>query len=492
MSEPLIWQLVRAIADSGPDAAPLLARAVERSLYQPGTKLSTSTLLNLLEEAGSMLSVDEAIGILQRAAVLDQDLKLTESLSLGEWTFDLSAVSSAIDSSRATVALDRWTLEDLLDRVHDWSDELAGVVEREALPGVPTFWECQSSDSNGVCHAPVDVAIGSMSTFDLMALWCETSEASRPSPGASVLALVERSLALQAPAGSPFAGAIYLRHFDDDFVHNFDASKGSHPTVEATANACSAWALILHRGLPEDLHGRVVAAIRCAVEFLLASQRDDGSWGLGSDHAAGLSASPVSVRFATLALADAIDGDDILTDASRSQVSIALDGIADFLLQKQRADGLSWASSFLAGGGDRMLETTALLLLPVLRLGPRIDSGLVTRATRFVRAGLANAETRILEAKFRVPTWQGVSSAFQTWELPFDAVVVSAIMSLPEPDPDDIDHVRSAMGRIVRGEKHGHWYDLGGAAVGKQRAFPSNSLINVRAVRDWCVASRRP
>lgn len=485
----LVWDLLRAVADAGSDEAPFLARAIERSVSAPGSAVTRSEVLSLLEEASSMLPLDEALTYLEEVGLIDGDGRFSLSFSLDDWTFDVETLATLVGDSAVGAALDPWALTALVRRTLAWCEQIFDSVITHDLAGVPTFWTCLGVGEDGTpTHGPLDLAIGSMSSLDLLSLWSEGAEIVGLDFEAPMLGMLERSLALQAPLGAAHAGALRLRQFDDDFVHSFHRDRGAHPNLVATANACSTWARLLGAGLPPEVGQRTAAAVALGIDVIVEAQRDDGSWGL--DPMLELPSNAISIRYAVLAVSDALEAPGVLEGERRSRAEQALDAVSQFLLDVRRTDGEGWASTLRPGGNDRVAETTGLLLAALPRLGSRLDGSLVMAATRFVRDALVEEPRRILEVGFRVPTWSGVSADYQTWELPFDAVAASAVLALPEMDTDDADFTRAALARIVAAEKHGHWFDLGGLSLGQQRAFPSNSLINVRAIRAWMAAFR--
>lgn len=489
MSGALVWHLLRAVADAGSDEAPFLARAIERSVSAPGSELTRSEILGLLDEASSMLPLDEALALLEEVGLVDGDGRFRLSFRLDDWSFDAETLAALVDDSDVGAALDPWALTALLRRTLDWCLEICETIATLELAGVPTFWMCRGVGEHGApTHGPLDLAIGSMSSLDLLTLWSEATEVVGLDAAPSVLGMLERSLELQAPIGSAHVGAIHLRQFDDDFIHSFHRDRGAHPNLAATANACSAWTRLLSAPVPKDVRERTAQAAALGIDVVVQAQRADGSWAL--DPMPELPSNAVSIRYAVQAVADALDVPGVLEGERRLQAERALDSVAAFLLEARRTDGVSWASTLRPAGTDSPVETTALLLAVLPRLVPRLDTSLFIAATRFVRDALVEEPQRILEVAFRVPTWAGVSADYQTWELPFDAIAASAVLALPALETDDINFARAALARIVAAEKHGHWFDLGGLSLGQQRAFPSNSLINVRAIRAWLGALR--
>ncbi len=484
-----MWDLLRAVADAGPDEAPFLARVIERCVSAQGSEATRSEVLSLLEEASSMLPLDQALAYLEEVGLIDGDGCFSLTFSLDDWTFDVETLAVMVGDSDVGAALDPWALTALVRRSVVWCQEICDSVTTLDLAGVPTFWTCLGVGEDGTpTHGPLDLAIGSMSSLDFLSLWSEAAEIVGLNPPAPVLGRLERSLALQEPLGAEHAGALRLRQFDDDFIYSFHRDRGAHPNLVATANACSTWARLLGSGLPEDLNQRTARAVALGIDVVIEAQRGDGSWGL--DPMLELPSNAISIRYAVQAISDALEVPGVLEGERRSRAERALDSAATFLLDAHRTDGEGWASTLRPAGTDGVVETTGLLLAALPRLGSRLDGSLVVAATRFVRDALAAEPRRILEVGFRVPTWSGVSADYQTWELPFDAVAASAVLALPEMDTDDADFSRAALARIVAAEKHGHWFDLGGLSLGQQRAFPSNSLINVRAIGAWVAAFR--
>ena len=95
MSDDQIWQLLRIVTSFDQDEAPLLALAIHRAIELPGTALSRSDLLNMLEEAESMLGAEQAIDLLLRTGLLDKESHLSPSFELKGWSFDGTAIGRA-------------------------------------------------------------------------------------------------------------------------------------------------------------------------------------------------------------------------------------------------------------------------------------------------------------------------------------------------------------------------------------------------------------
>jgi hypothetical protein len=196
----------------------------------------------------------------------------------------------------------------------------------------------------------------------------------------------------------------------------------------------------------------------------------------------------LSIRYAILALHDAL-GTGILETRLVSHVERSLQLAASFLTTTKLPDRPGWSFSFGGRSSERAAQTTALLLLPASVFDPALPGGMAAAAVRYVRDEVTMAMGPILGVEFRVPGWDRVAEV-QGWELPMDAVLASGLLTLSDVEDVDIDGARPRIARIADAEAHGHWFDLGGLPTGKHNAFPSNSLLNLRALNDWEAAMR--
>ena len=483
------WWLVEAIAALDGDDGAFLARAIRCQVEESTVPFTQSVVLNLLEDLRSALPITEAMTLLEEAGLL----RLNEDgvpyqVTLASTTVGLDRLREKSANEGVLAALDAWTMRQLIGRVHRWVEEISQVAHDQRLAGMPTFWTCAVSGDVGLVHEPLAEDVGSMTSLDVIALWSETlTSGQNTEPGEGIVWLLKKSLEMQDNTASSHHGAIWLADFDDDFVYNFDTDKGSYPTLDATANACSAWMRFIAEAKVGDSDIRAtVSAIVSGLKFVMRSQREDGSWAVAiGEGLFGLGPDVLATRLAVLALADAIDS-EWLPGEVREACLLSLHRAARFLTATVDPNRGCWSRSFTNTSTDtRNEETTALLLEPLRRLGGIISSELEQNALEFVGESFRVTQPHILRAEFRVPTWNGVSSSVQVWDLPFGAIVATAVASQQCPSAALVGPCQAALARLVRDEVHGHWYDLGGLEEGKWRAFPSNSLLNVRALVAW-------
>jgi hypothetical protein len=479
------WDFVRLVAPLSDELAPLTVQVIESQVRDDHPDFTITRMLNLLEEARSPVPLDEALQHLRDLGMMrPESERASRTIDVGGRPVELEELSAG--RSRE---LGAWQLLGLTRRCQDWAQRVAGEVVARDLPGVPTFWTCTHAEGKMPVCEPIAPDIGSMTSLDLLTFWSVASEPAA-TPSTEVLAVLDRSLRLQDQGGGFFDGALRLDQLDDDFVYNFSPQRGAHPTVVATANALSSWVGFANRLDLDDARRDVVerAQVRAA-EFVLRSQNPDGSWPIATGAGLeGMAADALAMRFGIYAMSDVCTASSV-SDDLRSRCESSLELAAGFLLDHVQDTGVSWSRGLTRGAGAHELQTTALLLSPLQRLSGMVPADLAPGAAAYAWREYRQHPSPVLHADFRVPTWAGVSPEVQTWDLPLDALVLTALFDLPNLAPADAIEAATVARELYAGEEDGHWYDIGGLERGNRRAFPSNSLLNLRALLAWGGAS---
>ncbi len=482
-----VWGFLRSLPALDAERAVLLVHILELVTGDDATDVSATDVSNALEDIASPLALEDAIAFLTSVGIVGTDGTVQERVVIDGQRFSLDALRSwfrpPVDGGST---LDVWEVRLTLERCCIWAQQIASACMAEGLPGVPPFWLCEeSADSDRWAHSPLARDIGSTASVDVLTIWQEARARRDGSVDAAIEVLLRQSLGLQRKLG-PLAGAIVLDQFDDDFVYNFSPGEGSFPTLDASANACSAFARFCDSDLPAALRAELAAALERGLHYVIRSQNPDGSWSIHSSERGGFPSRDMSIRYAILGITDALQAGVVGPELQR-RATEALAKVGSFLVDARHRDRATWGESFHPDiTHDTPFETTAVLLQPLARLRPFVPADLVRGAADFVAGEYMRRGPSILRRQFRVPTWRGVSEEVASWELPADALVAGGLLESSDLARLHVDCVRSSVAALVKSERHGHWNDLVMAAAGNERAFVSNSMVCVRALAAWC------
>ncbi len=371
---------------------------------------------------------------------------------------------------------------------------------------MPVFWECKEGR-----HSPFGTDFGTMAASDLPLLWAEGFRYGMPPAQPQSAAAIGRAwsqlLELGNHDGGWYDGAVAAPYFDDDFVGAFSreqAARGSCPTTEATAERLYALCLLRAHGGELDPKGELRArsgeAIAAAASCLLRWQDPGGGWAIHRYEPGSSLTCPVrdvSSRYACEALLMALAKGG-LEEALAEEVRSALRRFSGFLetTAERAGDLASWGGDFLPNADEGRLRATTLIGTLCGALGAVLEdrgaAALQEQAIAYVVDTWEPNPAARFGVAFRSPTWEGLALTTFTWEMPADALVVSALLDWSARGGALGDEAKgrivAATAGILEAELHGHWFDLLMAEEGELKAFGSNSLHCLRcllAVASW-------
>jgi hypothetical protein len=419
-------------------------------------------------------------------------------------------------------------LQGAIARVSTWGLDLIRAADVLDLPGFPVFWERRERS-----NAPFGLDVGSSAISDTLLLWLDCARFGLPPAfpgyvGSSAVARAWEQL-IELGADDPeswYDGAAQLRGFDDDYVGSFlreKATLGACPTLEATAERLFTLSLLAHeagslawldragnRGpgnsggpkntdewalgvrlrssLIEATTSEIESAARCVIRW----QSDSGGWAVHRYEAAAylMPDRDVSCYYAATALMLGLRLGSLNTETSTAATK-SLRRFADLLRREsQRADGLVWwRGDFVGNDPGERLRATCLFAWLLGGLAEHLEdsrlSDLQAGAVSYLAAHWDPAQ-QVFVVLFRAPTWDGPALSTFTWEMPSDPLMVSAILDYSarggKLDEELSAKVQLALTRILAAESDGSWLDVPMLKQGMRKAFPSNSLHNLRAL----------
>ncbi len=465
----------------------------EESLGAPAEDVwETLVASRLFREDGGALVAGRSIAV--------ADL-FEESAARDSWSVAIADVADVLEpEASAPMGAALRDLAAAIRRTQAWGLKCCEYASREQLGGMPVFWECKEGE-----HVPFGADFGTMAASDLPLLWAEGFRYGMPPTGPERTAAIGRAwsqlLDLGNHDGGWYEGAVAAPYFDDDFVGAFSreqAELGSCPTTEATAERLYALCLLRAYGGELDPEGTLQArsgeAIAAAARCLLRWQDPGGAWGIHRYEPGSALSCPVrdvSSRYACEALlVNLAEGD--LEDSLAAEVRGALRRFADFLgtAVERNGERASWGGDFVASDEAGRLRATTLMASLCGALGQTLDDpGLATlqgEAIAHLRSAWEPDVAARFGVAFRSPTWEGLALTTFTWEMPADALVVSALLDWNarggELGEELAGRILAAAAAILEAELHGHWFDLLMAEEGELKAFGSNSLHYLRCL----------
>jgi hypothetical protein len=467
-----VWALVDAVVRE--EYPELVLEALRARVRPDAEPLDEHDVCNLLDDMRSAIPLDDACRALARIGVMDP---VREQVEIGRRTFTHNDVRLSFEPPTNS-AVDPAALNEVLRLAGVWSSTIAALCDDLGVDGVPQFWATEASDERA--YEPLVPDAGSMATADLLSLWALLAA----DPLHELPSYIERLTRLLISRVDS-DGVLISDHFDDDFVYNFDPARGSHTSVDAAGNTCSA--LTAMAGVLPDHALAVEARLAAArlVAFLVGMQNHDGSWSIYRDPTGTANFPPrgMSIRFAVFGISDALDA-DILGQEERRSAKASLDRAAGFLLSSLNETATGWSDSFRSDSSDGLGLATAVLLEPIARLGDRVPSDVtVSAADRLF--GFFDAQwPDHFRIEFRVPTWSGPSSDKLSWELPANGVILGGLLRCPR-SAQDAGTIGAFAQEIVESGQDGFWRDILMAKSGASRASVSNTLLQVRALAAW-------
>jgi hypothetical protein len=394
----------------------------------------------------------------------------------------------------------------VLRRAQSWASDRLSYVSAHSLAGFPVFWNCADGE-----HLPFGSDYGSMTISETLLLILEQwrYDVARDCDRTLALANSElikgwRTLLGLEQLGGWADGAMFLPYFDDDFVGAYvpaRSTEGSCPTTDATAQRLFTLTQFAAIGRDEASVAEITAATRKAmdrsVRALVRWQSPVGAWGIFRYAEPDVRQPPirdVSTRYAAEALVAACRS-GLLGAEAEGRATEALTKLAHFLVSTaETQDGeTSWAGDFdrqIAGDEERLRATvlTAVYLGGLSEsLGDAQLAALQERSVAFAVARWRPDQNALLHVDFRVPSWHGLATDTFSWDMPTDALILTAAVELAGRGgslPPSVETLLAlASAQVLLGETHGHWLDLLMAERGKRRAFAQNSLHSVRAIR---------
>ena len=392
-------------------------------------------------------------------------------------------------------------------RVRDWGMGLLEYAMAAGLPGFPVFWERENGESK-----PFGTDIGSFAASDTLLLAVEGTRYGLAVPrlsqarGKAIARAWDQLLRCGVDKRDDwYDGAIALNAFDDDFVGSFakeHGDRGACPTLDATAQRLYALALMTTY-LPDvapDLVAGSIRAIESAAQCILRWQDDSGGWAIHRYEPESDWKMPirdVSCRHAVeaLLLLQSLGTHD---EELSVEIDMALRRFGDLLLESahHEEEQTFWYGDFVVEEAGPRRRATCLCAIVLGALAARLDdtrlADLQARATRHLLESWEPSPETVFTVEFRVPTWDGPALAMFTWEPPADALVILALMDYGYrggvfTDPE-VRTIYRAVEGILDTEAHGSWLDTEMARQGMFKAFPQNSVHNLRcllAVLAW-------
>ncbi len=458
-------------------------------------------MVRMIEETCILIPGDEEIYEISEELLISnlakgeiQDYDLT--LSIGEYKDCLDALSS----DRRTSDIEVVRIKDCIDALkksQSWASEIISHCEKGKMKAMSVFWVCQEDGS----HTAMDILPATLATIDSAFLLCEPlrygfTPLFELDYDSSLLGnFINLILSFQITQSSHDYGGFFIEN-DNDFPGV------EYPTVEASSNAIVILSLLFGNNQLREI-SRISNAINSGIEFLLNMQLPNGGWGvyryendLYKIPARGHPCMRVMDAFSTAVYSGA------LKDNLKSRIKDSVSRYLDFLhnhhkhINNRTNNFVFWNPDFSKFKGELLgcvYETTWVIqgLTYILSRWPEFTKktdDILKNGIDFILSEWKPNPESLSKLEFRVPTKQGPSGNFLSWEPPGDAVIITALLEYAINTGEDIKtedwkNISKSISMILDSQHaHGHWND---PLLAPPKAFPSNTRWFSRAILSY-------